>query len=152
MLFFACFMCDKLRICRYGFIVTLFVLRNHQKNMPPCAAFNKKSLTFPLWIHTKKTRNVDKSLMRNVKRNSSKAKTWMSSSNSFRGVLSSFSKRGKKRQWLWTGGTFTCVWRIGWLTPLSMLPVWHRVPSAAGILLVTQRLLLLRHQSSLHTS
>lgn len=38
------------------------------------------------------------------------------------------------------------------LTPFSMLPVWQRVPSAAGMLLVTQRLLLLRHQSSLHTS
>ena len=38
------------------------------------------------------------------------------------------------------------------LTPFSMLPVWHKVPSAAGMLLVTQRLLLLRHHSSLHTS
>lgn len=38
------------------------------------------------------------------------------------------------------------------LTPLSMVCVWHSVPSAAGMLLVMQRLLLLRHHSSLQTS
>lgn len=45
----------------------------------------------------------------------------------------------------------------GWLpgpalTPLSMVCVWHSVPSAAGMLLVMHRLLLLRHHSSLQTS
>lgn len=38
------------------------------------------------------------------------------------------------------------------LTPLSMVCVWHRVPSAAGMLLVMHRLLLLRHHNSLQTS
>lgn len=38
------------------------------------------------------------------------------------------------------------------LTPLSMVCVWHSVPSAAGMLLVMHRLLLLRHHSSLQTS
>lgn len=38
------------------------------------------------------------------------------------------------------------------LTPLSIVCVWHSVPSAAGMLLVMHRLLLLRHQSSLQTS
>lgn len=38
------------------------------------------------------------------------------------------------------------------LTPLSMVCVWHTVPSAAGMLLVMHRLLLLRHHSSLQTS
>lgn len=33
-----------------------------------------------------------------------------------------------------------------------MVLVWQMVPSAAGMLLVMQRLLLLMHQSSLHTS
>lgn len=44
-------------------------------------------------------------------------------------------------------------WRPGpALTPLSMVCVWHSVPSAAGMLLVMHRLLLLRHHSSLQTS
>ena len=38
------------------------------------------------------------------------------------------------------------------LTPLSMVCVWHNVPSAAGMLLVMHRLLLLRHHNSLQTS
>lgn len=38
------------------------------------------------------------------------------------------------------------------LTPLSMVCVWHSVPSAAGMLLVMHRLLLLRHHNSLQTS
>lgn len=55
------------------------------------------------------------------------------------------------------GGTGTRGLRMGagpWLalTPLSMVCVWHRVPSAAGMLLVMHRLLLLRHHSSLQTS
>lgn len=45
--------------------------------------------------------------------------------------------------WCW----FTLI-----LTPLSMVLVWQMVPSAAGMLLVMQRLLLLMHHSSLHTS
>lgn len=38
------------------------------------------------------------------------------------------------------------------LTPFSMVLVWQMVPSAAGMLVVMQRLLLLMHQSSLQTS
>lgn len=38
------------------------------------------------------------------------------------------------------------------ITPFSIVLVWQMVPSAAGMLLVMQRLLLLMHQSSLHTS
>lgn len=40
----------------------------------------------------------------------------------------------------------------GFLTPFSMVLVWQMVPSAAGMLLVMQRLLLLRHHNSLQTS
>lgn len=40
----------------------------------------------------------------------------------------------------------------GVLTPFSMVLVWQMVPSAAGMLLVMQRLLLLRHHNSLQTS
>lgn len=47
----------------------------------------------------------------------------------------------------WTGGGPRPA-----LTPLSMACVWHSVPSAAGMLLVMHRLLLLRHHSSLQTS
>lgn len=71
-----------------------------------------------------------------------KLKAWCKWENSLR-VFLFFS---------FLGWTFKCMRNIWWLTPFSMLPVWHRVPSAAGILFVTQRLLLLRHQSSLHTS
>lgn len=41
---------------------------------------------------------------------------------------------------------------ISVFTPFSMVLVWQMVPSAAGMLLVMQRLLLLMHQSSLQTS
>lgn len=41
---------------------------------------------------------------------------------------------------------------LGFLTPFSMVLVWQMVPSAAGMLLVMQRLLLLRHHNSLQTS
>lgn len=41
---------------------------------------------------------------------------------------------------------------ISVITPFSMVFVWQMVPSAAGMLLVMQRLLLLMHQSSLQTS
>lgn len=46
----------------------------------------------------------------------------------------------------------TCYGAPGFLTPFSMVLVWHMVPSAAGMLLVMQRLLLLRHHNSLQTS
>lgn len=48
------------------------------------------------------------------------------------------------------GGAQLRAWPA--LTPLSMVCVWHSVPSAAGMLLVMHRLLLLRHHSSLQTS